>query len=166
MLTIITLTYPGITTQTTIRLNSAVLLIIGSERIAVGIALPSQNKSAKLVNIGLGPLIIALAIVVIVFPLSPERPPIALGALALLFNGINKIAIGTKDKEIPKWTKTVLLCVGTLNIFISALAIITPDLGESALARSISITLLITGMQTIISVIGIDKKHRKSQVSI
>jgi hypothetical protein len=25
---------------------------------------------------------------------------------------------------------------------------------------------LITGMQTIISVIGIDKKHRKSQVSI
>jgi uncharacterized membrane protein HdeD (DUF308 family) len=76
------------------------------------------------------------------------------------------IAIGTKDKEIPKWTKTVLMCVGTLNIFISALAIITPNLDESELARSISITLLITGIQTIISVIGINKKHRKSQVSV
>jgi hypothetical protein len=69
----VTLTYPGITTQTIIRIVSAVLLIIGFERIAVGIALPSQNKSTRLANIGLGPLIISLAIVVIVFPLSPSR---------------------------------------------------------------------------------------------
>ena len=48
ILTIVTLTYPGITTQTIIRIVSAVLLIIGFERIAVGIALPSLNKSTRL----------------------------------------------------------------------------------------------------------------------
>jgi hypothetical protein len=40
ILTIIALTYPGITTQTIIGIISSVLLIIGFERIAVGIALP------------------------------------------------------------------------------------------------------------------------------
>jgi uncharacterized membrane protein HdeD (DUF308 family) len=165
ILTIVTLTYPGITTQTIIRIVSAVLLIIGFERIAVGIALPSQNKSTRLANIGLGPLIISLAIVVIVFPLSPSRPPIALGALALLFNGISKIVQGARVKEIPGWSRRILLGVGGLNIFVSVLAIIAPSYGESALARSISITLLITGIQMITSTIGIKKKYSKSQVS-
>ena len=166
ILTIITLTYPGITIQTIIRIISAVLLIIGFERIAVETALPSQNKSTRIANIGLGPLIIALAIVVVAFPLSPARPTIALGALALLFNGINKIAQGARVKEIPGWSKSILLGVGGLNIFVSALAIVAPNYDESALARSISITLLITGIQMIISAMGIKKKYRKSQVSI
>jgi uncharacterized membrane protein HdeD (DUF308 family) len=162
ILTIVTLTFPGITTQTIIRIVSAVLLIIGFERIAVGIALPSQNKSTRLANIGLGPLIISLAIVVIVFPLSPSRPPIALGALALLFNGISKIVQGARVKEIPGWSRCILLGVGGLNIFVSVLAIIAPNYGESTLARSISITLLITGIQMITSAIGIKKKYSKS----
>ena len=166
ILTIITLTYPGITTQTIIRIISAVLLIIGFERIAVGIALQSQNKSTRLANIGLGPLIIALTIVVIAFPLSPARPPIALGAIALLFNGIDKIAQGARLKEIPRWSKGILLGVAVLNIFVSALALIAPSYGEHTLARSISIALLITGIQMIISAIGIKKKYSKSQFSI
>jgi uncharacterized membrane protein HdeD (DUF308 family) len=162
ILTIVTLTYPGITTQTTIRVNSAVLLIIGFERIAVGIALPSGNKSTRLANIGLGPLIVSLAIVLIVFPLSPSRPPIALGALALLFNGISKITQGSRAKEIPGWSRYLLLGVGGLNIFVSVLAIIAPNYGQSTLARSISITLLITGIQMITLAIGIKKKYSKS----
>jgi uncharacterized membrane protein HdeD (DUF308 family) len=165
ILTIVTLTDPGITTQTIIRIVSAVLLIIGFERIAVGIALPSGKKSTRLAIIGLGPLIISLAIVVIVFPLSPSRPPIALGALALLFNGFSKIAQGARVKEIPGWSRCILLGVGGLNIFVSVLAIIAPNYGESTLARSISITLLITGIQMITSAIGIKQKYSKSQVS-
>jgi uncharacterized membrane protein HdeD (DUF308 family) len=166
ILTFITLTYPGITTQTIIRIVSVVLLIIGFESIAVGIALPSQNKSTRLANIGLGPLIIALAIVVVAFPLSPAQSPIGLGALALLFNGIKKIAQSTRVKEIPRWSRSILIGVGGLNIFVSALAIIAPSIGESTLARSISVTLLITGIQMIISAVGIKKKHSKSQVTI
>jgi uncharacterized membrane protein HdeD (DUF308 family) len=162
ILTIVTLTYPGITTQTTIQVNSAVLLVIGFERIAVGIALPSGHKSTRLANIGLGPLIISLAIVLIVFPLSPSRPPIALGALALLFNGISKITQGSRAKEIPGWSRYLLLGVGGLNIFVSVLAIIAPNYGQSTLARSISITLLITGIQMITLAIGIKKKYSKS----
>jgi uncharacterized membrane protein HdeD (DUF308 family) len=165
ILTIVTLTDPGITTQTIIRIVSAVLLIIGFERIAVGIALPSGKKSTRLAIIGLGPLIISLAIVVIVFPLSPSRPPIALGALALLFNGFSKFAQGARVKGIPGWSRCILLGVGGLNIFVSVLAIIAPNYGESTLARSISITLLITGIQMITSAIGIKQKYSKSQVS-
>ncbi len=165
IITIVTLTYPGITTQTIIRLVSIVLLIIGFERIAIGIAFPSPSKSYRLANIGLGPLIIALAIVLISFPQSQQVPQIALGALALLFNGISKIVQGTQGKEIPSWSKGILLGVGTLNIAVSVLAIMLPNLQASALARSVSITLLITGIQMITSGIGIKKKYRKSHAS-
>ncbi len=165
IITIVTLTYPGITTQTIIRLVSIVLLIIGFERIAIGIAFPSPSKSYRLANIGLGPLIIALAIVLISFPQSQAVPQIALGALALLFNGISKIVQGALGKEIPRWSKGILLGVGTLNIAVSVLAIMLPNLQASALARSVSITLLITGIQMITSGIGIKKKYRKSHAS-
>jgi uncharacterized membrane protein HdeD (DUF308 family) len=165
IITIVTLTYPGITTQTIIRLVSIVLLIIGFERIAIGIAFPSPGESYRLANIGLGPLIIALAIVLISFPQSQAGPQIALGALALLFNGISKIVQGALGKEIPRWSKGILLGVGTLNIAVSVLAIMFPNLQASALARSVSITLLITGIQMITSGIGIKKKYRKSHAS-
>ena len=160
ILTIVTLIYPGITTKTIIRLDSIVLLIIGIERIAIGIALPLPGKSYRLVNIGLGPLIIALAIVLVFIPLSHPVSPIALGALALLFNGISRIMQGIRGKEIPSWSRSILLGVGTLNIIVSTLAMIVPNL-DSSLARSVSITLLITGIQMIISAIGIKKKYNK-----
>jgi uncharacterized membrane protein HdeD (DUF308 family) len=165
VLTIVTLTYPGITTATIIRLLSIVLLIIGFERIVIGIALPSPNKTYRLANIGLGPLIIALAIVIISFPTSHPVPPIALGTLALLFNGVSKIIQGTRGKDNPSWSKAILIGVGILNIAVSALALIIPNSGESTLARSISITLLITGIQMITSGIGIRQRYTKSDVN-
>ena len=82
IITIVTLTYPGITTQTVIRLVSIVLLIIGFERIAIGIAFPSPSKSYRLANIGLGPLIIALAIVLISFPQSQADTPDSVGCIS------------------------------------------------------------------------------------
>lgn len=163
ILIVVTLTYPSITTATIIRLVSIVLLLIGIERIVIGIALPTPNKSYKLANIGLGPLIIALAIVIIFYPASHLVPPIALGTLALLFNGISKIMQGIIGKENAKWSKAILIGVGTLNIAVSALAVIVPSSGESMLARSISITLLVTGIQMIVSSIGIKQSHTKSQ---
>jgi len=156
--------YPGITTKVIIRIDSIVLLIFGIERIATGIALPLPGKSYRLVNIGLGPLIIAIAIVLIFIPLSHPASPIALGALALLFNGISKIIQGLRDKEISSWSRSILLGVGILNIAISTLAMTVPSFGDSSLARSVSITLLITGIQMIISAIGIKKKYNKLQV--
>jgi uncharacterized membrane protein HdeD (DUF308 family) len=144
-------------------LVSIVLLLIGIERIIIGIALPTPNKSYKLANIGLGPLIIALAIVIIFYPASHLVPPIALGTLALLFNGISKIMQGIIGKEIPKWSKTIFIGVGTLNIAVSALTLMVPSSGESILVRSISITLLVTGIQMIVSSISIKQSHTKSQ---
>lgn len=165
IITIITLTYPGITTQTIIRLVSVVLLVIGFERMAVGIVIPSPSKTYRLTNIGLGPLIIALAVILILFPQSHAVPQIALGALALLFNGVSKIIQGTLGKEIPRWSKGILLGVGALNIAVSVLAIMFPNIHESTLARSVSITLLITGIQMITSAAGIKKKYGKSHPS-
>lgn len=124
------------------------------------------GKPDRMVIMGLGPLIISIAIVLISIPLSHPVSPIALGALALLFNGFSRIMQGIRSKEIPGWSKGILVIVGTLNIAVSALAIIVPNFGESPLARSVSITLLITGIQMIISALGIKKKYSASHVTM
>jgi hypothetical protein len=53
-----------------------------------------------------------------------------------------------------------------MNIAVSALAITVPNFGDSQLARGISITLLITGIQMITSAIGIKKKYNKPNASM
>ncbi|HYX55306.1 MAG TPA: hypothetical protein VE818_04040, partial [Nitrososphaeraceae archaeon] len=60
----------------------------------------------------------------------------------------------------------ILVGVGTMNIAVSALAITVPNFGDSQLARSISITLLITGIQMITSAISIKKKYNKPNASM
>jgi uncharacterized membrane protein HdeD (DUF308 family) len=166
IITIVTLTYPGISIKTTIRLDSIVILIIGIERIAIGIALPLPGKLFKLANIGLGPLIIALAIVLISIPLSHPVSPIALGALALLFNGVSRIIQGIREKEIQCWSRGILIGVGIINIVVSVLSLTIQNFGDSPLARSVSITLLITGIQMLSAPLDTKRKQNKPHASM
>jgi uncharacterized membrane protein HdeD (DUF308 family) len=157
---IVILAFPGIAIYTIILMLSVVLLIIGVERIAIGIAAsPSPNKSSRFANIGLGALVIVLAIVVMSYPLHTAAFLIFLGAFALLFNGIARIVQGIANKNAPRWSRSFLVGVGALSIAVSALVMVHPiSIGVVLLALVISISLLINGIQMIAS--GIAGKQR------
>src|SRR5690242_3647537 len=125
ILSIVILTYPGIAIYTIILLFSVALLMVGFERIAIGIA-PSPSASSRLTNIGLGALVVALGIVVMSFPIHTAEFLILLGALALLFNGIARIVQGIINKNMSGWSRSFLVGVGALSIAISALVLIHP----------------------------------------
>ena len=81
------LLYPGIAVLAEI---SIVLLIVGIERIAIGIFSPYHRKSSsRFSNIGLGALAIAFSILIMAFPIFSTLFLIFLGGFALLFNGKN-----------------------------------------------------------------------------
>jgi uncharacterized membrane protein HdeD (DUF308 family) len=165
ILSIVILTYPGIAIYTIILLFSVALLMIGFERIAIGIA-PSTSTSSRLTNIGLGALVVALGIVVMSFPIHTAEFLIFLGALALLFNGIARIVQGIINKNMSGWSRSFLVGVGALSIAVSALVLIHPlTIGVVLLALSISIALLINGIQMMAVGIGGRQRYTKSQVT-
>jgi uncharacterized membrane protein HdeD (DUF308 family) len=169
ILSVAILTFPGFAIYTIIILLSIVLLMIGFERIAIGVAMssPRTNRSSRWSNIGLGALVIALGIVVMSFPIHTAAFLIFLGALALLFNGVARIVQGIMNKEIPGWSRAFLVGVGVLSIGVSVLVIAHPILiGVVLLALVISVSLLINGIQMIASGIGGKQRYAKSQVGM
>jgi len=155
ILSIIVLTFPGVAIYSIIVLLSIALLMVGIERIAIGIAAPLVSKSSRVANIGLGALAIIFASIVMSFPLYTAAFLIFLGAYALLFNGIARIAQGAVNKNISGWYRGFLIGVGVLSIAVSGLVIAHPiSLGVPLLAAIISIVTLITGIEMIAAGLG------------
>jgi uncharacterized membrane protein HdeD (DUF308 family) len=140
-------------------------LMVGFERIATGIA-PLRHKSSRWTNIGLGILVVALGFVVMSFPIHIAAFLILLGGIALLFNGAARIMQGITHKQASSWSRAFLVGVGALSIAVSALVVIHPlTIGVVLLALSISIALLINGIQMMAVGIGGRPRFTKSQVA-
>jgi Short repeat of unknown function (DUF308) len=148
------LLYPRIALLTAVLILSIVLLIVGIERIAIGIfSSYHRNSSSRFSNIGLGALAIAFSILVMAFPLFSILFLIYLGGFALLFNGIAGIIQGIGGHL---WSRAFVIGVGILSIIISALVIAHPiSFGVRLLVVIMSLVLLINGIEMItIGIIG------------
>jgi uncharacterized membrane protein HdeD (DUF308 family) len=113
ILSIIALTFPGFAVYTIILILSVVLVMVGIERIAIGIAGPpfAGKKSSHLANIGLSILALIFGSMVMSYPIRTAEFLILLGALALLFNGIVRIMQGTLSKNISGRSRGFLIGV-------------------------------------------------------
>lgn len=169
ILSIIVLTFPGFAVYTIILMLSVVLVMVGIERIAIGIAAPpfATKKSSRIANIGLGILALIFGSIVISYPIHTTEFLILLGALGLLFNGVARITQGAINKHISRWSRGFLVGVGVLSLAVSALVMAHPiGIGVPLLAITISIALLITGVQMVALGIGGRplKQYSESQV--
>jgi uncharacterized membrane protein HdeD (DUF308 family) len=145
------LLYPRIALLTAVLILSIVLLIVGIERIAIGIfSSYHRNSSSRISNIGLGALAIAFSILVMAFPLFSILFLIYLGGFALLFNGIARIIQGVGGQGISGWPRVFLIGVGILSIVISGLVIAHPiGFGVRLLVVIMSLALMIIGIEMI-----------------
>ena len=177
ILSMLAIAYPGLAVFSIIVLISIVLLIIGIERVVIGMLLYSKpysneqqsvsssffssffigRRSSPFTNIGLGIIAIALAIVALAFPLIATGVLIALVSFGLIFTGIARIiqglAIRYHDKtrrSISKWYKVLTIGIGVLSITLAIIIIVSPALGIFFLALVLSIALLINGIEMII----------------
>src|SRR5215204_4718058 len=176
ILSMLAIAYPGLAAFSVIVLISIILLIIGIERVVIGMlsySRPYSNEQSvtsslfsaffigrrfsPFTNIGLGIIAIALAIVALAFPLIATGVLIALVSFGLIFTGIARIiqglAIRYYDKtrrSISKWYNVLTIGIGVLSITLAIIIIVSPALGIFFLALVLSIALLINGIEMII----------------
>jgi uncharacterized membrane protein HdeD (DUF308 family) len=141
---------PGFGIEILVFLLSLTLLVVGIERVSIGF-LPYINKSStRISSIVLGGLAIALAIIIIAFPIFTIGILVTLLALGLLFIGAARIVHGIFDKQTSKWSRIFLVAVGILSIGISFMVFINPLVGIFILTFMLAVNLLIIGIESIV----------------
>ena len=140
--------FPGIAFLTLILFMSIVLLIIGIERIAVGLS-PVSSRKTRIINIVLGAAVIGLSIFLMQFPVVTSVSLVILGAVALMISGIARIVQGF-SRDMSKFSKGMFIGVGALSVAVSIVIIANPiKFGLVLLVIILSTTLLIVGIEMI-----------------
>ena len=149
-LSIAVLINPGFGIGILVFLLSLTLFVVGIERVSIGFLPYITKSSTRISNIVLGGLAIALAIIVIAFPIFTIGLLVTLLALGLLFIGVARIVHGVIDKQTSKWSRVLLVGVGILSIGISFIVFINPLLGIFILTFMLAVNLLIIGIESIV----------------
>lgn len=149
-LSIAVIVNPGFGIEILVFLLSLTLLVVGIERVSIGFLPYIKKSSTRISNIVLGGLAIALAIIIIAFPIFTIGILVTLLALGLLFIGAARIVHGIFDKQTSKWSRIFLVAVGILSIGISFMVFINPLVGIFILTFMLAVNLLIIGIESII----------------
>jgi uncharacterized membrane protein HdeD (DUF308 family) len=141
--------FPAKTLLTIILFLSIVFLIVGIERIAIGVSSLSSTRKTRVTNIALGVVVIGLSIFLMEFPILTTGFLIIVGGVALLISGIARIVQGI-SRDISKFSKAFIIGTGVLSVVVSILVIANPiRFGLVLLAVMLAITLLIMGIEMI-----------------
>jgi uncharacterized membrane protein HdeD (DUF308 family) len=147
VLSILALVFPPAAFDSIIWLLAIVLFFVGIEEIIVGIY--SSGKT-RLTNIGLGIVVVILAILAMSFPIAAAKIIVIIIAIAFLISGIARIIDGFRGRHSGAH-KAFLIGVGVLAVAISIAVLAAPMFGVTLAGIIIAIGLLITGIQMVIN---------------
>ncbi len=146
ILAIIAIVFPGATVVSIVIILAIALLIVGIEKVISGIFFEHKSRFAA---IGLGILVIILAIIALAFPVGATTVLIFILAFALMFDGFARIIQGFGDKQERGWIRGFYIGVGVLAVIISIMVLVSPFFGAALAGFLIGIALLIIGIQVI-----------------
>ena len=146
ILSITILVYPRGSVVTIVYLAGVVLLIVGIEKVITGFFVRSGSRMG---SIGLGILVIILALIVMAFPTGTTVFLVVMLGVALLVYGIARIIHGIGDRETSGWVRWANIGVGVLMLIISGVILVSPGFGIAFTAFLIGIALLIAGIEII-----------------
>jgi uncharacterized membrane protein HdeD (DUF308 family) len=146
ILAIIAMVFPGATVVSIVIILAIALLIVGIEKVISGIFFEHKSRFAA---IGLGILVIILAIIALAFPVGATTVLIFILAFALMFDGFARIIQGFGDKQERGWIRGFYIGVGVLAVIISVMILVSPLFGAALAGLLIGIALLIIGIEII-----------------
>ncbi|MGB8159702.1 MAG: DUF308 domain-containing protein [Nitrososphaeraceae archaeon] len=126
------------------------LLVIGLERIGIGIIAKPMASRTRWASIGLGVLAVILAIVAILYPGSTIAVILLILAVALLIIGIIRVLSGVTYKGTSRFSKSGMIGVG-VSIIVAIMIIASPLFGFFLVSLILGVTLLLNGIESIIS---------------
>ena len=144
----IVLVFPDIGILTIVLILSIALLLLGIERLIMGISSP-LTRNIKRVNIGFGILAVLLSIISLAFPILAIEILILIISFALMFVGITRILHVIKQPPAQKWLRIFSAGSGIFSIILSVLTMISPVIGIILVDVFVSFGLLINGFEMI-----------------
>jgi uncharacterized membrane protein HdeD (DUF308 family) len=148
IISLIVITYPGLTTVSLVYFLSILFFIVGIEKIITGIIFKSKSR---LTSIGLGVLVLILSGLALTFPVSATYILVLFVALALMFDGFARIAHGIGEKSESKFNRFFSIGVGIISIAISSYIMASPLFGFAFIGFLIGISIFITGIQILVA---------------
>ncbi len=148
ILSVLIIINPIISVVSVIILVSVLLLIVGIEKVMAGIFVKDR---ARFSNLGLGILVIILALIAMIFPFGTSVFLVILVAVALLFDGISRVIHGLRHKEQSTLDRAFTIGVGAIEIALAIFILVSPVFGFEFVAFVIAIALLITGIQIVVA---------------
>jgi len=127
---------------------SAILLVVGIERVLSGILVDNNSRWG---SIGLGVLVIILASIFLSFPVGTTVFLLLLIAVALLFIGFAGIIRGIGDKQGRVWSRVFSIVAGGIAVAVSGLIMASPLYGAVFASLLLGMTLLLIGIQIIVA---------------
>ena len=100
ILSITVIAIPKLAPITAMIIFAIVLFTVGVERIASGIGTEYLSRRSRMINIGIGAVIVFFAIITIAFPQNSIKFLVLIVGLALLFNGAIRVIDGIR-KSFP-----------------------------------------------------------------
>jgi len=148
ILSILIIINPIISVVSVVILVSVLLLIVGIEKVMTGVFVKNR---ARFSNLGLGIVVIILALIAMIFPFGTSIFLVILVAVALLFDGISRVIHGIRHKEQSTLDRAFTIGVGAIEIALAIFILVSPVFGFGFVAFVIAIALLITGIQILVA---------------
>src|SRR5918994_6528607 len=126
-----------------------VLFTVGAERIASGIGTEYLSKRSRLINIGIGAVILFFAIITIAFPQNSIMFLVLIVGLALLFNGIIRVIDGIRKSFSHKSQQMFRIATGTICIVLSGFVLTNQQFGIFVVVIVMVVALVIQGAEII-----------------
>lgn len=147
VLSVLVMAHPIATTISLVILLSAILIVVGIEKVISGIVVRGKIRWG---SIGLGIIVIILSLIVLANPIAATLFVIALLSAALFIQGIAQILFGVANKRgAPMWSRMFSIAAGVIAIALSGFIIASPVHGAIFVSFVLGIALLIIGIYDI-----------------
>ena len=139
---------PTLAPLTAMVIFATVLFIVGIERIVSGIVTEFLSRRSRLINIGIGAVVLFFAIITIAFPENSINFLILIVGLALLFNGILRVIDGLRKSFESSTQRFFRLLVGAICIVIAGFVLAGPEqVGIAVVTIVMVVALVIQGAE-------------------
>jgi len=123
-----------------------VLLFAGIEKVIIGF---TPSGKSHLISIGLGIIVIVVALIAMTYPAGTSIFIVMLFGIALLIDGISRTVYTFRDNQIKGKSKSFGIGVGMLSIIFALVIMTYPRIGLVVAGIFIGISLFVTSVQII-----------------
>jgi len=138
-----------------------VLLFAGIEKVIIGF---TPSGKSHLISIGLGIIVIVVALIAMTYPTGTSIFIVMLFGIALLIDGISRTVYTFRDNQIKGKSKSFGIGVGMLSIIFALVIMTYPRIGLVVAGIFIGISLFVTSVQIISD--GMASRQRRKYAAL